>query len=414
MSNSAFEQNVIALVWDCDKTLISSYMQEPLFRYFNIDGAKFWAEVNALKARYGAQGISVNSDTCYLNHILTYVKAGIFKGLSNKLLREFGKELKFYPGLPDFFGEIKKLIEEDPKYMAFDIRVEHYVVSTGFAETIKGSAIAPYVDGVFGCEFIEDVLQPGFLDGNITLGSIDHKGLQNDAVSNVTLGSIDHKGLQNDAVSNVPLGSIDHKGLQNDAVSNVTLGSIDHKGLQNDAVSNVTLGSIDHKGFQNDAVSNVTLEGGTTDRVQEISQIACALDNTSKTRYLFEINKGSNKYPETIDVNSSIAREVRRVPFQNMVYIADGPSDVPAFSILNYNGGSTFAVYPKGDVKGFKQVDALRRDGRVQMFGEADYSPATQSWMWLTEKARAIADKIVEVKQAAIKNSAGAPPTHLN
>lgn len=324
MTQSAFEQNVIALVWDCDKTLISSYMQDPLFRHFNVDGGKFWAEVNALKARYGAQGISVNSDTCYLNHILTYVKAGLFKGLSNQLLREFGKELKFYPGLPDFFGEIKKLIEEDPKYKAFDIRVEHYVVSTGFAETIKGSAIAPFVDGVFGCEFIEDVLQPGFLD------------------------------------------------------------------------------SPQCHPERSEGSSN------------EISQIACALDNTSKTRYIFEINKGSNKYPETIDVNSSIAREVRRVPFQNMVYIADGPSDVPAFSILNTNGGSTFAVYPKGDVKGFKQVDALRRDGRVQMFGEADYSPATQSWMWLTEKARAIADKIVEVKQAAIKNSAGAPPTHLN
>ena len=114
MSKSAFEQNIIAMVWDCDKTLISAYMQDPLFRHYGVDGAKFWAEVNALKARYSAQGISVNSDTSYLNHILTYVKAGIFKGLNNRLLREFGKELKFYPGLPDFFGEIKKTIEEEP------------------------------------------------------------------------------------------------------------------------------------------------------------------------------------------------------------------------------------------------------------------------------------------------------------
>lgn len=330
MANSAFEQNIIAMVWDCDKTLISSYMQEPLFRHYNVDGAKFWQEVNALKVRYGAQGISVNADTSYLNHILTYVKAGLFKGLNNKLLREFGKELKFYPGLPDFFGEVKKLIEEDPKYKAFDIRLEHYVVSTGFAETIRGSAIAPYVDGIFGCEFIEDVLQPGFLD--------------------------------NDVIAS-PKGEA------------IKTGS---------------------------AV------------VPEISQVACALDNTSKTRYLFEINKGSNKYPETIDVNSSIARASRRVPFENMVYIADGPSDVPAFSILNYNGGSTFAVYPKGDVMGMRQVESLRRDGRVQMYGEADYSEFTTSWLWLTEKARSIADKIVATKQAAIKNSAGAPPTHLN
>ena len=328
---SPFEQNIIAMVWDCDKTLISSYMQEPLFRHFNVDGGKFWKEVNALKAYYGKQGISVNSDTSYLNHILTYVKAGFFKGLNNALLREFGKELKFYPGLPQFFGEVKSLINDDEKYKAFDIRLEHYVVSTGFAETIRGSAIAPFVDGIFGCEFIESPAQPGFLE---------------------------------------------------------SLGA----------------GSLSGDVFSADADSAAS----------EISQVASALDNTSKTRYLFEINKGSNKYPETIDVNSSIARESRRVPFENMVYIADGPSDVPAFSILNYNGGSTFAVYPKGDVKAFRQVDALRRDNRVQMFGEADYETASQSWLWLTEKVRAIADSIVERKQAAIRNSAGAPPTHLN
>lgn len=331
MKQAPFEQNIIAMVWDCDKTLISSYMQDPLFRFYNVDGKKFWAEVNALKTRYAEQGISVNSDTSYLNHILTYVKAGLFRGLNNARLREFGKELVFYPGLPDFFGEIKKLIAEDPQYKAFDIRLEHYVVSTGFAETIRGSSIAPYVDGIFGCEFIEDVLQPGFLDGG------------------------------------------DTAGLKSSA-----------------------------------AEAELGLAAGP-----EISQIACALDNTSKTRYLFEINKGSNKYPDTIDVNSTIARESRRVPFENMVYIADGPSDVPAFSILNYNGGSTFAVYPKGDVKAFKQVDALRRDNRVQMFGEADYRKGEQSWLWLTEKARAIADQIVERKKAAIRNNVSAPPSHL-
>ena len=321
------------MVWDCDKTLISSYMQEPLFRHFDVDGKKFWQEVNGLKAYYGKQGISVNSDTSYLNHILTYVKSGLFKGLNNALLREFGKELKFYPGLPQFFGEVKSLINDDEKYKAFDIRLEHYVVSTGFAETIRGSAIAPFVDGIYGCEFIESPAQPGYLES-----------------------------------------------FESGDVPSAAAG-----------------------------ISNAA-----TPTASEISQIASALDNTSKTRYLFEINKGSNKYPETIDVNSSIARESRRVPFENMVYIADGPSDVPAFSILNYNGGSTFAVYPKGDVKAFRQVDALRRDNRVQMFGEADYETASQSWLWLTEKVRAIADSIVERKQAAIRNSAGTPPTHLS
>ncbi|MCF0223249.1 MAG: haloacid dehalogenase-like hydrolase [Fibrobacter sp.] len=315
MQKAPFEQNIIAMVWDCDKTLISKYMQEPLFRHYNVDGEKFWSEVNKLKAYYGKQGISVNSDTSYLNHILTYVKAGLFKGLNNNLLRTFGKELCFYPGLPEFFDEIKQLVMNDPKYKMFDIRVEHYVVSTGFAETIRGSAIAPYVDGIFGCEFIENPAQPGFDE-------------------------------------------------------------------------------------------NMSCKG------EEISQIATALDNTSKTRYLFEINKGSNKHAE-IDVNSTIERSSRRVPFENMIYIADGPSDVPAFSILNYNNGATFAVYPKGDIKAFKQADALRKDGRVQMFGEADYTELSQSWLWLTEKVRSIADKIVKTKHERISQSASAPPSHL-
>lgn len=326
MPNAPFEQNIIAMVWDCDKTLISSYMQDPLFRHYNVEAGKFWKEVNALKPLYATQGISVNSDTSYLNHILTYVKAGIFKGLTNKLLREFGKELVFYPGLPNFFGEIKSLIENDPRYKAYDIHLEHYVVSTGFAETIRGSAIAPFVEGIFGAEFIESPALPGFCD----LGSAGN-----------------------------------------------------------------------------------TLVSGTPAKECEVSQVAIALDNTSKTRYLFEINKGSTKFPDRINVNSTIAKGDRRVPFENMVYIADGPSDVPAFSIMNANGGGAFAVYPKGDVAAFNQVNTLQHDGRVQTFGEADYTTGSHSWLWLTQKARAIADHIVELKQAAISASASTPPGHL-
>ena len=45
-----------------------------------------------------------------------------------------------------------------------------------------------------------------------------------------------------------------------------------------------------------------------------ITQIAVACDNTSKTRALFEINKGSNRNP-SIEVNAKMRAEDRRVPF---------------------------------------------------------------------------------------------------
>src|SRR5690606_32240971 len=95
-----------------------------------------------------------------------------------------------------------------------------------------------------------------------------------------------------------------------------------------------------------------------------------------------EINKGTNKNA-TIDVNSKIAREDRRVPFQNMVYVADGPSDVPVFSVVDANGGRTYAVYRPGSHREFSQAARLLEQGRVDAFGEADYSDGSHTAMWL-------------------------------
>ena len=49
-----------------------------------------------------------------------------------------------------------------------------------------------------------------------------------------------------------------------------------------------------------------------------------------------------------VNVNSKMTNEQRRVDFRNMIYIADGPSDVPAFSVVKGKGGVTFAIYPYG------------------------------------------------------------------
>lgn len=62
-----------------------------------------------------------------------------------------------------------------------------------------------------------------------------------------------------------------------------------------------------------------------------MAYIVYIIDNTTKTRAVFEINKGVNKYPDEITVNARMAPDDRRIPFDNMVYIADGPSDVPVF-----------------------------------------------------------------------------------
>lgn len=153
------EQNTIAIIWDFDKTLIPGYMQEPIFNKYRIDGKKFWEEVNALPEKYEKRGIRVNKDTIYLNHMITCVNQEIFKGLNNRILRELGEELKFYPGIPEIFQDLKDVVGKNEKYQNFSIHVEHYIVSTGLTEMIKGSKISGLVDGIWGCEFIENPIR---------------------------------------------------------------------------------------------------------------------------------------------------------------------------------------------------------------------------------------------------------------
>ena len=80
MASNIFTQTNIAVIWDFDKTLIPGYMQDPLFRYYHVDGRTFWREVNALPKYLRREGHEmVAEDSIYLNHILAYVRAGILR-----------------------------------------------------------------------------------------------------------------------------------------------------------------------------------------------------------------------------------------------------------------------------------------------------------------------------------------------
>lgn len=71
-------------------------------------------------------------------------------------MREYGKKLNFYNGIPDVFEKTKNLISNDQKYKEYDIKVENYIISTGMTEVIRGSCVMPFVENVWECEFIED------------------------------------------------------------------------------------------------------------------------------------------------------------------------------------------------------------------------------------------------------------------
>lgn len=69
----------------------------------------------------------------------------------------------------------------------------------------------------------------------------------------------------------------------------------------------------------------------------ELKYIRRAITFTEKTRYIFEINKGipqalADKNP--MEVNKRVEKQDRRVPFDNMIYIGDGLTDIPCFSLI--------------------------------------------------------------------------------
>ena len=148
--------NIIAVIWDFDKTLVDGYMQDPIFEKYGVDSKQFWEEVNSLPKKYWEeQQVKVNRDTIYLNHFINKTKEGVFKGLNNRVLFELGKELKFYKGIPEIFGKTKELIEKNSIFQEYNIKVEHYIVSTGMVEMIEGSIIKEYVEDIWGCELIQ-------------------------------------------------------------------------------------------------------------------------------------------------------------------------------------------------------------------------------------------------------------------
>jgi hypothetical protein len=142
-----------------------------------------------------------------------------------------------------------------------------------------------------------------------------------------------------------------------------------------------------------------------------IRHLGYVIDNTAKTRAIFEINKGVNRNP-SIDVNARMGEEQRRVPIPHMVYIADGPSDVPVFSILNQQGGKTLGVYTTEPRNNFRQVKDLQEQGRIQGMAKADFREGEAAYLWLMDSLDQIAEEIVEARSAAFASIPN-PPGHI-
>src|SRR5690606_261261 len=69
---------------------------------------------------------------------------------------------------------------------------------------------------------------------------------------------------------------------------------------------------------------------------------------TDKTRYLFHIQKGivgPDYRGKPFEVNRKVTEDRLRIPFDQMIFVGDGYTDIPCFSLIRRAGGFAFGVW---------------------------------------------------------------------
>lgn len=105
---------------------------------------------------------------------------------------------------------------------------------------------------------------------------------------------------------------------------------------------------------------------------------ALAVNYTTKTQYLFRINKGAFDLSDNSKVNQFVEKRDRPVPFENMIFIGDGSTDIPCFRLVKEQGGLSVAVF-KPNTKGAREeANNYLKEGRVHCIAPANYTDGSK------------------------------------
>lgn len=135
-------KNIIAIMYDFDKTLCTKDMQEYTFiPNLGIDAASFWKEASKLKKEN-----KMDQVLCYM-YLMFQKTAANNRTLKRKYLNEMGKSIELFPGVEEWFKRINEYGE------SVGMKVEHYIISSGLKEIIEGSSIGKYFKEIYASEF---------------------------------------------------------------------------------------------------------------------------------------------------------------------------------------------------------------------------------------------------------------------
>ncbi|MFI3241530.1 MAG: haloacid dehalogenase-like hydrolase [Alphaproteobacteria bacterium] len=139
------KKNKVALIYDFDETLSTTYMQEyTLIPEFGMSAKEFWHIANTWGEKNGVDQIT--SSMYWIKKVAE--SKGI--NLTKSHLRKMGKSIEFFPGVEDWFERINRY----GKYLGLDI--EHYIISAGITSIIKGCSIVHNFKDIYGCSYAYD------------------------------------------------------------------------------------------------------------------------------------------------------------------------------------------------------------------------------------------------------------------
>ena len=136
---------IVAIMYDFDKTLSTTDMQNYSFiPALGMKPEEFWGATGEFSKKTEVERI--------LSYMYMMIKLSHDKGikLTKKFLNDCGKKIEYYPGVENWFTRINKYGQ------ALDVKVEHYLLSSGTKEIVEGSKIAKYFKEIYGCEFYFD------------------------------------------------------------------------------------------------------------------------------------------------------------------------------------------------------------------------------------------------------------------
>lgn len=248
-----------AIVYDFDGTLArGDCAQHGLLPALGFEDAKiFWALV-----KEKTKDIDGDEILTYLGELAKYAKRTNSDFLSKERLQEFGREIPLFDGVESWFSRINDWAHTE------GISIEHYIISSGLHEMIKGTKISSNFKKIYACKYSYD-------DTNSVLWP------------------------------------------------------------------------------------------------------ALAINYTAKTQYLFRINKGIENCWDNNAINKFIPKDKRPMPFERIIYLGDGDTDIPAMKMVRNQGGHSIAVFDTkkwGDPITQNKIEKLISESRADYAVPADYS----------------------------------------